>query len=191
MHSNAGVQTHVCKRMQTTQELLAALRASEVAVGAGGAQEYADWGAQGSRAGEGDLPPSEQEREIVFQIREAGFWELTEVEPLLILLSCVFCAYGEVCSASRVRVPAQRETNERGRETASKGGRRNGECGCVRRYIWDDVYALGARVRALVQDVVLKLLRRNQGKAELAVNALIGNQVFGPSRAVKLDQMWS
>ena len=27
----------------------------------------------------------------------------------------------------------------------------------------------------LVQDVVLKLLRRNEGKAELALNALIGN----------------
>jgi hypothetical protein len=106
--------------MQTTQELLAALRASEVA---GGAQEYGDWGAQWSWAGERDLPPSEPERDIVFQIRSAGFWELTEVGPLLILLSCVFCAYVEVCSASRARVPAQRETNERGgRQPAKAAG---------------------------------------------------------------------
>ena len=48
-----------------------------------------------------------------------------------------------------------------------------------------------ACVRAYVQDVVLKLLRRNQGKAELAVNALIGIQFFGLRRAVKIEQMWS
>jgi len=184
---STGALARVCTRMQTTQELLAALRASEVAAGAGGAQEYEDWGAQGSWAGERDLPPSEQERDIIFQIREAGFWELTEVELLLLLLSCVFCAVGEVGS-SRVRAPAQKETNERGRETAGKGGRRDGECGCVIRYMCGHMHALGACVRAcvhaLVQDVVLKLLRRNQGKAELAVNALIGNQFYGPRRAV-------
>ena len=143
-HSNACVQTYA-------QELLAALRASELAAGAGGAQEHGDWGAQGSWAGERDLPLSEQERDIIFQIRSTGFWELTEVEPLLILLSCLFCAYVEVCSASRARAPAQRETNEKGRDTASKGGGRDGECGCVRRYMCDDVHALGACMRACVR----------------------------------------
>jgi hypothetical protein len=71
---------------QTTQELLAALRASQLAAGAGGAQDFGfgGWGfAQGNGVDADDLPPNEQEREMIYQIREAGFWDLTEVASLL------------------------------------------------------------------------------------------------------------
>ena len=70
------------ENLQTTQELLAALRASQLAAGAGGAQDFRFGGwdaAQGNEIDAEDLPPSEQEREIIYQIREAGFWDLTEV----------------------------------------------------------------------------------------------------------------
>ena len=66
------------QREEHDEDLMRALRESELAAGMPGSESTGD----GSSAGG---PPSADEREKVFQIREAGFWDLTE-EVVLELL---------------------------------------------------------------------------------------------------------